>query len=55
MRVLHASRLRPLMRIASEPQMPWAHERRKLSEPSTSHLILCSASSTRSVGYSSTS
>src|SRR5918995_7257066 len=55
MRVLHASRFRPLMRMASEPQMPCAHERRNVSEPSCSHLILCSASSTRSVAYISTS
>src|SRR5947209_16178736 len=53
--VLQARRLRPLMRMASEPQMPWAHERRKVSDPSCSHLILCSASSTRSVGSTSTS
>ncbi len=26
--ILHASRLRPLIRIASLPQMPCAHERR---------------------------
>ena len=55
MSVLQASRLRPLMRIASEPQMPCAHERRNVSEPSCSHLILCRASSTRSVAYISTS
>ena len=54
-RVLQARRLRPLIRIASEPQMPWAHERRKVSEPSSSHLILCRASSTRSVRVISTS
>src|SRR5687768_10272168 len=53
--VLHARRLRPLMRMASDPQMPCAHDRRKVSEPSCSHLILWSASSTRSVGYISTS
>jgi len=46
---LQASRLRPLIRMASEPQMPCAHDRRKVSEPSTSHLIVCRASSTRSV------
>ena len=50
-RVLHARRLRPLMRIASEPQMPCAQERRNETDPSSSHLILCSASSTRSVRY----
>src|SRR5215207_8076462 len=54
-RVLHASRLRPLMRIASDPQMPCAQERRKVRDPSCSHLILWSASSTRSVAYISTS
>ncbi|CPU65385.1 Uncharacterised protein [Mycobacteroides abscessus] len=47
--VLHASRLRPLMRIASEPHTPCAHERRNVREPSCSHLILCRASRTRSV------
>src|SRR5680860_1645838 len=31
-RVLHARRLRPLMRMASEPQMPCAHERRKVRD-----------------------
>ena len=35
---LQASRLRPLMRMASEPQMPCAHERRKVSVPSWYHL-----------------
>ena len=55
MSVLQARRLRPLMRIASEPQTPWAQLRRKVSEPSCSHLILCRASRMRSVGYSSTS
>ncbi len=54
-RVLHARRLRPLIRIASEPQMPCAHERRNVSEPSCSHLILWSASRIRSVEYTSTS
>ena len=49
--VLQARRLRPLMRIASEPQTPWAQDRRKDSEPSISHLILWRASSTRSVPY----
>ena len=47
--VLQASRFLPLIRIASEPQTPWAQERRNDSEPSCSHLIWCSASSTRSV------
>src|SRR5919205_2658821 len=49
--VLQARRLRPLMRMASEPQTPWAQERRNDRLPSTSHLTLCSASSTRSVPY----
>ena len=35
-RILQARRLRPLMSIASEPQTPWAHERRKVSVPSWS-------------------
>ncbi len=48
--VLQASRLRPLIRIASEPQTPCAQDRRNVSVPSCSHLILCSASSTRSPG-----
>ena len=48
--VLQASRFLPLIRIASEPHTPWAQERRKVSEPSRSHLTLWSASSTRSVG-----
>ena len=39
-RVLQASRFLPLIRIASEPQTPCAQERRKVSEPSCSHLIL---------------
>ncbi len=46
---LQASRLRPLIRIASEPHTPWAQDRRKVTEPSSSHLIVCSASSSRSV------
>jgi hypothetical protein len=53
-RTLQASRLTPLMRIASEPQMPWAQERRKVSVPSWYHFTLFSASSTRSVGSTST-
>ncbi len=53
-RVLQASRLRPLIRIASEPQTPCAHERRKVREPSSSHLTLCIASSTRSVPWTET-
>jgi hypothetical protein len=35
---LQASRLTPLIRIASEPQMPCAQDRRKVSEPSTFHF-----------------
>ena len=31
---LQASRLTPLIRIASEPHTPWAQERRKVSVPS---------------------
>jgi hypothetical protein len=31
---LQASRLTPLMRIASDPHTPWAQERRKVSVPS---------------------
>ncbi|CAM5633546.1 hypothetical protein SBADM41S_00504 [Streptomyces badius] len=38
--VLQASLFLPLIRIASEPQMPWAQERRNVSVPSRSHLIL---------------
>ena len=52
--VLHASRLRPLMRIASEPQIPCAHERRNVRDPSSSHFTLCSASRSRSVGWHAT-
>ena len=48
--VLQASRLRPLIRTASEPQMPCPQERRNVSVPSSSHLILCSTSRIRSVG-----
>lgn len=36
---LHARRLTPLMRMASEPQTPWAQERRKVTEPSRYHLM----------------
>ncbi len=53
-RALHASRLRPLIRMASEPHTPWAQDRRNVSEPSDSHLILCSASSRRSVPWAVT-
>ena len=49
-RYSHASRFRPLMSIASEPQTPCAHERRKVSVPSWYHFTWCSRSSTRSVG-----
>lgn len=31
---LQASRLTPLMRMASDPHTPWAQERRKVSVPS---------------------
>src|SRR6478735_524824 len=50
-RVLQARRLRPLMRMASEPHTPWAQERRKERVPSVSHFTLCKASRTRSVPY----
>src|SRR5690625_5016069 len=50
---LQASRLTPLIIIASDPQMPWAHERLNARVPSCSHLISCSTSSTRSVGLAS--
>ncbi len=33
-RTLQANPLRPLIIIASEPQMPWAQDLRKLSVPS---------------------
>ena len=46
-----ARRIQPLIRMASEPHTPWAQERRKDSEPSISHVILCSASRTPSVPY----
>ena len=39
-RVLQARRLRPLMRMASEPQTPWAQERRKDTLPSMFPLDL---------------
>ena len=42
------------MRMASEPQTPWAQERRKVRVPSWYHLMVLSASSTRSVGSTST-
>ena len=38
MSTLHASRFTPLIRIASEPQTPCAHERRNVSVPSRYHL-----------------
>ena len=53
-RILHASRLRPLISIASEPHTPCAHERRNVSVPSCSYLTLCSRSRTRSIGPAST-
>ena len=46
-RILQASRLRPLMSIASEPHTPWAQLRRKVSEPSCSHLTVWSSPSKR--------
>ena len=49
-RTLQASAFRPLMSMASEPQMPWAHERRSASVPSCRHFTSWSASSSRSVG-----
>ena len=49
-----ASRLRLLISIASEPQMPWPQERRKLSDPSWSALTLMSRSRTRSIGSTET-
>ena len=52
---LQARRLTPLMRMASEPHTPCAHERRNDSEPSAYHLIWCNRLSTRSVGRASTS
>ena len=51
---LHASALRPLIIIASLPQMPWAHERRKLSVPSWYHFTWCSTSTRRSSGSACT-
>ena len=53
-RILHASRLRPLMSIASEPHTPCAHDRRKVSVPSCSYLTLWRRSRTRSIGSDST-
>ena len=35
---LHASRLTPLMRIASEPHTPCAQDRRNVSVPSRYHF-----------------
>ncbi len=51
---LHARALRPLISIASEPQMPWAHDRRKLSVPSWYHFTWCSTSTRRSSGSACT-
>ena len=53
-RILQASRLRPLISIASDPHTPCAHERRNVSVPSCSNLTLCSRSRTRSIGPAST-
>ena len=44
-RILQASRLRPLMSMASEPHTPWAQDRRNVRLPSCSHLIVWSRSS----------
>ncbi len=52
---LHASAFVPSISIASEPQIPCAHERRSARVPSWCHLISCSASRSRSVGSISTS
>jgi hypothetical protein len=49
-RILQASRLRPLMSMASDPQMPWAHERRNVSVPSWSALTETRRLRTRSIG-----
>ncbi len=38
--VLQASLFLPLIRMASEPQMPCAQDRRNVSVPSWFHLIL---------------
>src|SRR5690606_20649737 len=54
-RTLQARRFWPLMSIASEPQMPWAHERRNAREPERSHWIRCRTSRTRSFGSTSSS
>ena len=37
-RTLQASRLTPLMSMASEPQIPWPQDRRRASVPSMYHL-----------------
>src|SRR5690554_1885224 len=52
-RTLHASRLRPFISIASDPQMPWAHERLYARLPVRSHLMSLRTSSTRSLGSTS--
>src|SRR5229473_6810514 len=54
MSTLQARRLRPLMRMASEPHTPCAQERRYVKEPSIVHLTVLSASSRRSMGSAST-
>ena len=53
-RILQARRLRPLISIASEPQMPWPHERRNVSVSSISALTRWRRLSTRSIGCDST-
>ena len=37
--LLQPNRFRPLIRIASDPQTPCAHDRRKVSVPSMYHLM----------------
>jgi hypothetical protein len=51
---LPVSRSTPLMRIASEPQMPWAQLLRNDSVPSRLRLMNMSPSSSRSAGAKST-
>ena len=53
-RTLQARRLRPLIKSASEPQTPWAHERRKVMLPSSNSFARVSTSSTRSIGSTGT-
>ena len=53
-RTLQARRFRPLIKSASEPQTPWAHERRKVMLPSSNSFARVSTSSTRSIGSTGT-